>query len=71
MITLILDGGLGDELIYRYSPDPVKSGLVAFNRNKKIEDLPDAYTEMLANAANKVMNATQILQNFVVVFFLC
>lgn len=37
----------------------------------KIEDLPDAYTEMLANAANKVMNATQILQNFVVVFFLC
>lgn len=36
---------------------------------KKIEDLPDAYTEMLANAANKVMNATQILQNFVVVFF--
>ena len=33
MITLILDGGLGDELIYRYSPDPVKSGLVAFNRN--------------------------------------
>ena len=37
---------------------------------KKIEDLPDAYTEMLANAANKVMNATQILQNFVVVFFL-
>ena len=33
MITLILDGGLGDELIYRYSPVPVKSGLVAFNRN--------------------------------------
>ena len=33
MITLILDGGLGDELIYCYSPDPVKSGLVAFNRN--------------------------------------
>ena len=27
MITLILDGGLGDELIYCYSPDPVKSGL--------------------------------------------
>lgn len=24
MITLILDGGLGDELIYCYSPDPVK-----------------------------------------------
>ena len=38
---------------------------------KIIEDLPDAYTEMLSNAANKVMNATQILQNFVVVFFLC
>ena len=36
---------------------------------KKIEDLPDAYTEMLVNAASKVMNATQILQNFVVVFF--
>lgn len=76
MITLILDGGLGDELIYCYSPDPVKSGLVAFNRNngewryiKKIEDLPDAYTEMLVNAASKVMNATQILQNFAVVFF--
>lgn len=37
---------------------------------KKIEDLPDAYTEMLVNAASKVMNATQILQNFAVVFFL-
>ena len=36
---------------------------------KKIEDLPDAYTEMLVNAASKVMNATQILQNFAVVFF--
>lgn len=37
---------------------------------KKIEDLPDAYTEMLVNAASKVMNATQILQNFAVVFLL-
>lgn len=27
MITLILDGGLGDELIYCYSPDPVKKWL--------------------------------------------
>lgn len=36
---------------------------------KKVEDLPDAYTEMLVNAASKVMNATQILQNFAVVFF--
>ena len=27
MITLILDGGLGDELIYCYSPDPVKMWL--------------------------------------------
>ena len=51
MDYLILDGGLGDELIYCYSPDPVK---VAWLRSiaiigemaiyKKIEDLPDAYT---------------------------
>ena len=37
---------------------------------KKIEDLPDAYTEMLVNAASKVMNATQILQNLRLFFLL-
>ena len=63
MITLILDGGLGDELIYRYSPDPVKSGLVAFNRNNG----EWRYIKKLRKAVHKLkpMNSFRVLERTV------
>ena len=77
MVDLVLDKVLEYELIYRYTLDDGKNGLVAFNRKngdwryiQKISGLSgDEYTEMLAYAVDKVMNAKEIPQSFSIVFF--